>query len=144
MTSSNISSLTHFLTQHHVLTLATVGQEGPHATPLFYAFDEKKLRLILTSDPASRHIQEISAQPQVALGIYLETEEVEKIQGCQIWGTVIENLSQQVREIYVQRFPFSAPFLNETSSHRLYEVKIQKARLIDNRLGFGAKLEWSF
>jgi len=136
--------LLRFLSEHQVLCLST--QEGgrPHSTPLFYAFHADMKSLIFISDPKTRHMKDIEASPQVSVGIYLETEAVGKIQGVQVWGTAALSASKEISSLYFKRFPHARIFAAANPSHRFCSIRIRKARLIDNTLGFGKKLEWSF
>ncbi|MBF0492470.1 MAG: pyridoxamine 5'-phosphate oxidase family protein [Deltaproteobacteria bacterium] len=136
--------LIQLIQKHHVFCLASQGTAGPHATPLFYAFDAETRRFIFSSESSTRHIQEIAVSPSVAASIYLETEEIGLIQGAQIWGRVNLDKTQETREIYFKRFPFSRAFLLAKPAHQFYTLQMRRARLIDNKLGFGKKMEWSF
>jgi uncharacterized protein YhbP (UPF0306 family) len=53
-----------FLAAQHVMSVATLGPSGPHATSLFYACDG--LALVWVSEPDSQHSREIEADPRVA------------------------------------------------------------------------------
>jgi nitroimidazol reductase NimA-like FMN-containing flavoprotein (pyridoxamine 5'-phosphate oxidase superfamily) len=53
-----------FLAAHHVMSLATMGSSGPHATSLLYACDG--LALVWVSEPDSRHSREIEADLRVS------------------------------------------------------------------------------
>jgi uncharacterized protein YhbP (UPF0306 family) len=63
--------LARFLDQNHVLSLATVGEEGPHAASLFYARDDRYL--LWVSDPASRHSRHIERNARVSATIAPDT-----------------------------------------------------------------------
>jgi uncharacterized protein YhbP (UPF0306 family) len=73
-----------FLTEHHVMWLATIGPEGPHAANLFYACDGPSL--IWVSDPKSRHSRELETQARVATTIAPDYTDFSIIRGVQIWG----------------------------------------------------------
>ena len=141
---NSISPLIEFIQKHHVLSLASQGEDGPHVTPLFYAFDSKKHQFVFISDPTTRHMKEILINPCVAAGIYLETEKLDLIQGAQIWGSARLNDTREVEQIYLKRFPMTRPILMEKPLHRFCTLDIKKSRLIDNTLNFGKKMEWSF
>lgn len=137
-------ALTQFIQKHHVMCLATHGKMGPHACPVFYAFDPNALQFIFVSDTHTRHMQDIASASDIAAGIYLETENTGLIQGVQIWGSATIKNESQLKEMYFKRFPFSQAFLLTKSEHVFCILKIKKARLIDNKLGFGKNKEWSF
>lgn len=140
---NSIQALTEFLREHHVMTLSTSSENIPHSTPLFYAFDSQKMALIFTSEAHTRHMKEISQNKNISAGIYLETEEIGQIQGAQIWGIAETDSSSEIREFYFKRFPMTRAFLLTQPKHEFCVIKINQARLIHNKLGFGKKLEWS-
>lgn len=139
-----LQTLIHFLQEHSVMCLATSKQNIAHSTPLFYALNTDPMSLVFISDPQTRHMEEISQNPVVSAGIYLETEKIGKIQGAQIWGEATISTNKRLSKIYTKRFPHSRIFIAANPSHQFCIMRIHKARLIDNTLGFGKKFEWSF
>src|ERR1035441_9602869 len=73
-----------FLAAHHVVSLATSGSSGPHATSLFYACDG--LALVWVSEPDTRHSREIDADPRVAATVAPDYSDFTAIRGVQIAG----------------------------------------------------------
>ncbi len=73
-----------FLATHHVMSLATFGSSGPHATSLFYACDG--LALVWVSEPASQHSRDIEADQRVAATVAPDYSDFEAIRGVQIAG----------------------------------------------------------
>src|SRR3972149_3110648 len=73
-----------FLGAHHVMSLATLGAGGPHATNLFYAYDG--LALLWVSDPDTQHSREIEADPRVAATVAPDYTDFAVIRGVQITG----------------------------------------------------------
>ena len=53
------------LGEHHVMTLASVGADGPWAAAVFYAHDD--LRLYFLSAPTSRHAVNLAAEPRAIM-----------------------------------------------------------------------------
>ena len=133
---SALEKIARFVSEHHVLTLATAGEEGPYAAPLFYAYDVTSRRFIFASDPGTEHARQMTASSTVAAGIYLETDTVGKIQGLQIRGRVV-CADDADRHCYFGRFPY-ARVLNPV----LWRLEPVWMKLTDNRLGFGKKLFW--
>ena len=76
-----------FLRRHHVLTLATVAEGVPYCSNAFYCYDKERNLLVFTSDPATRHAQEMERNPRVAASVVLETKIVGRVQGLQLCGT---------------------------------------------------------
>jgi pyridoxamine 5'-phosphate oxidase-like protein len=74
-----ISRVAEFLDPHHVMSLATVGEDGPHAANLFYARDG--CALIWVSDPASRHSRHIEERTEVAATIARDCCDFPDVQG---------------------------------------------------------------
>jgi len=129
-----------FLKKHHVMTLSTCAEQQPWCANCFYAFNTEQMSLIFTSDFETRHIKEAIQNSKVAGNVVLETSVVGKIQGIQFSGELFlpkEEVAAQVNSIYLKRFPFAV--LMNTN---LWELRIDYAKMTDNRLGFGKKLIW--
>ena len=129
-----------FLKKHHVMTLSTCVDRQPWCANCFYAFNAEKMSLIFTSDFETRHIKEVMQNYKVAGNVVLETIIVGKIQGIQFSGVLFQPEGEEANEvnsIYLKRFPF-AVLMNTT----LWELRIDYAKMTDNRLGFGKKLIW--
>ena len=69
--SETAARVAAFLDSHHVLSLATVGPDGPHAVNLFYVRDE--YALVWVSEPTSRHSIHLEWQPRVTATVAHET-----------------------------------------------------------------------
>lgn len=147
-----------YLRGHHVLTLATVGPDGPAAASLFYACDDA-WNLYFLSDPSSQHCRNLSANPQVAITIHSDQSDWRQIQGVQLWGTArqVTGLGELVHalQVYGARFPFVRALMTdpETSESdrelisglrtaKLYRITPQRVRWIDNTVGFAHKEEF--
>ena len=129
-----------FLKKHHVMTLSTCVDQQPWCANCFYAFNAEKMSLIFTSDFETRHIKEAMQNGKVAGNVVLETSVVGKIQGIQFSGELLlpeGEKASQINSIYLKRFPFAV--LMNTN---LWELRIDYAKMTDNRLGFGKKLIW--
>jgi hypothetical protein len=126
--------------RHHLLSIATVSDQGLWCASCFYAWDEENNSFVITTDPDTRHGAEFRANPQIAGTIALETMRVGRIRGAQFTGTVTEPAGedlQRARHIYLKRFPYAA--LIEL---HLWTISLNYIKLTDNRLGFGKKLIW--
>src|SRR5271167_1977526 len=73
-----------FLAAHHVMSLATFGSSGPHATSLFYACDG--LALVWVSETETQHSREIETDSRVAATVAQECSDFAAIRGVQIAG----------------------------------------------------------
>ncbi len=124
-----------FITQHHVLTLATSVDNIPYTANCFYAYDEPSRCFIFSSDEDTRHIADVQKNALVAGSIVLETNTVGKIQGLQFQGVIEKNIDDNIKKKYLKRFPYAR--LMETT---LWTLKLSFVKYTDNRLGFGKKL----
>jgi uncharacterized protein YhbP (UPF0306 family) len=138
--NENHSAIARFINEHHVMTLAVSTRDQPYCFNAFYVYLESDNSLVFTSDHSTRHIQEALANPLVAGSIVLETELVGKIQGLQFTGLIsqLSGIMSKGRLAYLKRFPYAALSLST-----LWTVKLNYAKLTDNRLGFGKKLIWT-
>ncbi len=75
-----------FLDENYVMSLATFGPSGVHATNLLYARD--KLSLIWVSKTGTKHSQNIKSYKQVAATVAASTGDFSAIRGIQIHGAV--------------------------------------------------------
>ena len=137
-----------FLAAHHVLSLATFGSSGPHATNLFYACDE--LALVWVSDPDAQHSREIETDPRVAATVAPDYSDFANIRGLQITGTARRIVAEDEQTRYLVQMEARYPFLKRlaegptklreayarTGIYRLEPIRIV---LIDNTKGFGHK-----
>lgn len=126
-----------FLRRHHVLTLATVAEGVPYCSNAFYCYDKERNLLVFTSDPATRHAQEMERNPRVAASVVLETKIVGRVQGLQLCGTAAR-ADETAKRAYLKRFPYAA--LAELT---LWAIRPDYMKLTDNTLGFGKKLIWN-
>lgn len=126
-----------FLRRHHVLTLATVAEGLPYCSNAFYCYDKERNLIVFTSDPATRHAQEMERNPRVAASVVLETKIVGRVQGLQLCGTATR-ADERAKRMYLKRFPYAA--LAELT---LWAIEPDFMKLTDNTLGFGKKLIWN-
>ncbi len=137
-----------FLSAHHVMSLATLGSGGPHATNLFYACDG--LAPVWVSDPDTQHSRDLEADPRVAATVAPDYSDFAVIRGVQIAGTgrrivaadeSMRHLAQlEARYPFLRQLAAGPPKLREAYA-RTAVYRLQPARivLIDNTKGFGHK-----
>ncbi|MDT3737209.1 MAG: pyridoxamine 5'-phosphate oxidase family protein [Denitratisoma sp.] len=133
-----------FLGEHHVMTLSTVGTDGPWAAAVFYAHDD--LKLYYLSSPTSRHAEHLAADPRAAATIQRDYDDWPGIRGLQLEGTVREVAREdeaRVRALYQERYPLIGggagvprKLLEALDKIRWYEFVPKDIHLIDNTLGF--------
>jgi len=132
------------LADHHVLSLATTGPEGPWAAAVFYAHDG--LSLYFLSSPTSRHALNIGAGTEVAATIQHDYDDWPGIRGLQLQGRaepVAAHDEAGVRQRYAARFPViglsaraPAAIVRALDRIRWYVLCPRAIWLIDNRRGF--------
>ena len=129
------------------MTLATrtLDDAQPYPTPLFYAaaLHGEGLALVFATDPATTHGQHIEAHPAAAAAVYLETEEVGRIEGVQLRGVVhiLGPRDGALRDAYLHRHPVAASML-ERGPARLFAFDVHWAKVTDNALGYGSHPTW--
>jgi len=137
------------LAQHHVMTLATQGGDGPWAAAVFYVADGDDLFFL--SSPTTRHMRDLALEPRCAATIHSETHDWLAIQGLQIEGRVSElqgDDRQHARRRYAERFPFVRPagapdaIVAALARVRWYRLRIARLHFIDNRRAFGRRREF--
>ena len=102
-----------FLDLHHVMSLATIGPDGPYASNLFYARDA--LALIWVSDPASQHSIHIESRAQVAATIAFDYHDFVEIEGLQVLGRARRIADGAGRRRARDRLHARYPFLERTA-----------------------------
>jgi uncharacterized protein YhbP (UPF0306 family) len=135
-----------YLAEHHVMTLATQGADGPWAAAVFYVRDGDDL--IFLSSPSSRHCRDLAAQPRCAATIQSEVAQWRAIQGIQIEGSVSELQADdkaRAQQLYGERFPFVQPggapadIVLALARVRWYRLRMSRLYFIDNRRGLGRR-----
>ncbi len=143
------------LDDHNTLTLATGYEGAPWAATVFYASDAD-FNLYFVSDQRTRHVREMLANPRVALAINADVNNWDDVRGLQIEGEAARvDGAERVKALalYLAKFAsvkalFEAPRSadEQTIAQRLkntdfWRVTPRFIRLIDNRRGFGFKVE---
>lgn len=132
--------IVEFITEHHVLTLATTSGEQAYCANCFYTYMNEENCFAFSTDLSTRHAQEAKANPKVAGSIVLETMIVGKIQGIQFTGKMFipeGELAKTAEKAYLKRFPFAK--IMETT---IWVLEPEYIKMTHNVLGFGKKLVW--
>ena len=92
------------------MTLATLGEDGPWATPVIYAWESQSsaVSLYFMSRLSTRHVQNLLKAPRVAAAIH--PNETRPLRGLQIEGRVELLLGREalrVIRLYLRRFPLA-------------------------------------
>ena len=100
--------------EQHIMTLATAGEGGPWAAPVYYAFLESAFYFF--SDPSSRHIEESLLVRRASAAIFSQVFGWRDIRGIQMSGAVepVAPGPVALRAIgsYLKKFPFTMDFFN--------------------------------
>ena len=134
------------LRAHSVLTLATIGETGPHAVTLMYAHDGFDIYWL--SDPKTRHSEQLESSPSAAVTIAAQYEDFRKIRGLQMNGTGCRLADAKEASAGFDMLALRYPFLQQFGAGKLAQhlgaaavYRFQPARLtlIDNARSFGFK-----
>ena len=134
------------LRQHTVLTLATIGEAGPHAVSLMYAHDAFDIYWL--SDPKTRHSEQLAASPSAAVTIAAQYEDFRKIRGLQMQGGGYRLTDTDEKtagfDLLVARYPFLKQFAagklaQYLGAAAIYRFQPARLTLIDNSRSFGFK-----
>ena len=135
-----------FLAISKTASLATVDAHGlPCAANIQYAHD-KAWKLYWVSSMSSAHSVNVGAKPQAAVTIYAQMDSPESIHGLQMRGQVAlidDDELEDALSLYIAKYPFVAepPFSDAIKRQRFYRFVPTWLRWIDNRKGFGWKVE---
>jgi uncharacterized protein YhbP (UPF0306 family) len=135
-----------YLAAHNVMTLATVGADGPWSAAVFYTSEE--FTLYFVSSPSSRHARDLARDARVAAAIHEDYRDWRAIQGIQLAGRV-ERLEGESREAALACYRGKFPFLNRVTGPVLaalgraacYRLTPSELHWIDNATGFGARTQ---
>jgi uncharacterized protein len=154
MSDSLKHQIIEYLKSHNTMTLATCAADTPWAATVFYASDD--LRLYFFSAPDSRHCQNLTANPRVAVTVQEDYKDWRAIKGIQLEGRVaaIESLIEKGKAmaIYAGKYPgviklFTNPasgvFYKAFLKVRFYCVLPERVFYIDNEQGFGKRQEFT-
>lgn len=134
------------LRDHTVLSLAAMGDEGPHAVSLMYAHE--RFDIFWLSDPETHHSRYLAANSRAAVTIAAQHEDFSSIRGLQMsgWAHRVSDPEQAAMafELLTGRYPFLLRFgIGKLARHLgaadVYRFRPTRLTLIDNSRGFGFK-----
>lgn len=134
-------TIVDYLREHHVVTLATTGDEGPWASAVFYVADG--VDLIFLSAPHTRHARNFDRG--VAGAIQDNLDDWESLKGIQLEGhcRLLESEDRTAAiSLYSQRFPVTGPDAPAEIAAALdkvnfYRLESKRIWFIDNARGLG-------
>ncbi len=145
-----------FLAVCRTASLATVDDDGaPHNANVQFAHGSiggqasAPFDLWWVSSPTSAHSRHLTARPRAAVTVYAHADAPDQIRGIQARGTVTPALTPgdaaypAALRRYAAKYPFvdTPPFDAAVARQGLYRFRPQWIRWIDNRRGFGWKVE---
>ena len=138
-----------YLAAHHVMTLATGGDEGLWAAAVFYVHEDWALYFL--SAPTSRHSRNIAHSARVSATIQEDYSDWREIKGVQLEGAAARlpgGEEDRIRGLYAAKFPLlrntaDAPGAIAAALKKVgwYRLDPQRAYFIDNSVAFGHREE---
>lgn len=103
--------------------------------------------LYFFSSVNSQHSQDLRVDGRASAAIFIESHDWRKIRGLQLRGTASQITDPEKHDtalnIYSAKFPFISKLQSVLAQNELYVFVPHWVRLIDNRLNFGFKKEWT-
>lgn len=138
---ADLSELLAFLDAHHVAHLATAGEGGPHAAPVFFARVGAGITWI--SAPHVLHSRHLAEAPAMAASVSPSAPSLGRIEGAQLRGTATAPAEQApLRDAWLARFPLARPMVTAAPDHRFYLLVPTWARLVRTVAGVSRNREW--
>jgi len=140
MTNNPDQKIYNFISEHHVLSLATSINGQVYLANCFFIFNAENNEFIFTSSVETRHGKEMLENPNIAANIVLETKTIGKIQGLQITGIASKldgKLEKKAKKQYLLKYPYAI-----LKTETMWSISVDFFKLTDNRLGFGKKIIW--
>ena len=138
-----------YLREHHVMTLASHGDDGVWAAAVFYANDGFEIYFL--SSPGSRHCRDLARNPRTAAAVHEDYADWRQIKGVQMEGiasVLIGEEEQKARQLYGAKFPIvgklaqaPASIVKALAKVRWYKLIPDRLYFIDNSAGFGHRDE---
>ncbi len=136
------------------MALATAGEGGPWAAPVYYVFYDKAFYFF--SAPDSRHIRESTGNRPVSAAIYPFVSSWREIRGIQMSGR-IHKVGPGLRAVravraYTEKYPFTREFFDPAQDLdlegfakrfrvRFYRFDPELVYYLDNKIEFGFREE---
>ena len=138
-----------YLREHHVMTLASQGDEGVWAAAVFYANDG--FATYFLSSPTSRHGRNLVGNPRASAAVHEDYADWREIKGVQMEGStsmLAGEEEEKARRLYGAKFPVvgnleQAPafIVKALANVRWYKLVPERLYFIDNSVTFGHRDE---
>ena len=135
-----------YLASHHVMTLATYGDQAPWATAVFYVNDGFSLSFLTESH--TRHGRNLAADPRVAAAVHEAYDDWRAIKGIQILGRAapVGPLEKaRLLPAFIAKFPTVGVFVSDAryiaimARALIYRVEPEEIWYLDNSKGFSRR-----
>jgi len=136
------SSIQSILESSHLTSMATVNQDGTsHINTAFFAFDDN-LRLIIVTDPSTKHAKNLEKNSSVACNVYDSHQKFwTPLRGIQLFGKCSKTPLVQVPHAlsaFSQRFPVFKElvsnledFAKKAVKIRFYTIDVERIKILD-------------
>ena len=138
-----------YLREHHVMTLASHGDEGVWAAAVFYANDG--FAIYFLSSPTSRHCRNLAGNPRASAAVHEDYADWREIKGVQMEGiaSVLSGEEEErARRLHGAKFPIvgkleqlPTSIVKALAKVRWYKLIPERLYFIDNSAGFGHRDE---
>lgn len=138
------------LRNEKTMVLAVHADDGPWVAPVYFLFDSPGIYFF--SSPRSKHIRALRHSSQAAGAIFVDGDQLQKIQGLQMVGQV-EQVHGTMRRLnittrYLAKFPLARQILKPGTDPAvsldarvgLYVFRPSEIHCTDNRQGFGRRV----
>jgi uncharacterized protein YhbP (UPF0306 family) len=150
MTAGLPPEVVAYLADHHVMTLASQGVDGPWASAVFYALDGGSL--LFLSAPTTRHARNLELDDRCAVTIQDDIADWKAVKGIQLEGRVARLVGDEATAAhrrYAEKFPLVSPLakippaiVEALARIRWYRLTPSRLYFIDNARGFGHRDEF--
>lgn len=139
----------NYIGQHSTMVLATLGEDGPWATPVFYV--NRGFKLYFLSELNTRHSMNLLQSHAAAAAITEDHKEWRTIQGLQIQGQafLVSGAGEIAASLaaYCKKFPAVKHILQNPGSFkgvaaaRWHCLRPETLKFTDNTRTFGERVE---
>jgi uncharacterized protein YhbP (UPF0306 family) len=142
----DLAPLLALLDAHHVAHLATAGDGGPHAAPVFFARLDDGAAITWISAPHVLHSRHLAANGAAAASVGPSAPPLGLIEGAQLRGYAHAPDAEQdtLRAAWLARFPAASRMVTSAPDHRFYVLRPTWARLVRTVAGASQNREWDF
>lgn len=134
-------SMAEFMADHHVVSVATLDDEGVWCASCFYAFDPHAARLIILSGAETRHGAAMLARSAVSGTISGQPRHLRDIRGVQ-FSARAERLESVARHEALRLYTLRHP-LAKLKTTDVWALSLDRVKFTDNHRLFGHKTHWT-